>query len=101
MDLVKTENAILLAQLEAKAESLQASCVALALYENVLESTPDGIIVVDHEGKIEFSNLAAEEMFGYHKNELTNKDVSTLVPDSFQIEHSIHRKNFMANSSRR
>lgn len=101
VDLLKSQNAGLLAEVQEKAASLQAVRDGMAMFESVLQSAPDGIIVVDDEGTIQYANLAAKEMFGYSPGELIGKHVRILVPDELQIEHANHRKNFMANPSRR
>jgi len=101
LDLLRAENASLLAQLEANARSFKAILNGHVFFESVLKSVPDGILVMDQEGIIHYSNVAAEEVFGYGQQELSLKHIQILVPDSLQHEHATHKKNFMANPSHR
>lgn len=46
--------------------------------ENVMESSVDGIVTTDLDGKISYLNRAMEYLLGYHKEELLGKHVSKL-----------------------
>lgn len=59
-----------------------------------LSATPDAMILVNQEGKIEFSNNQAEVMFGYTKEELLKQSVETLMPENLAKIHSKHRFNY-------
>ena len=101
VDLLKNQNAELVAELHEKVHAAEAFKDAMALFSGVLESAPDGIVVVDANGYIQFTNLAAEEMFGYTKAELAALHVRSLVPSNVQDEHLAHRQAYMANPKRR
>lgn len=62
--------------------------------ERVLEMEPTGLIAVDEDGSIEFSNIAAERQFGYTKAELLGKKVEMLVPEDRREAHSALRRNY-------
>ena len=49
-------------------------------YEMVLASIGDGMITVDGEGKIVLLNSAAEKMFGWKKEEISEKSLSEVIP---------------------
>lgn len=49
-------------------------------YINLLESAPDAILVYDTNQQIVLSNLQAENVFGYTKQELTGMSIGKLVP---------------------
>lgn len=65
-----------------------------ALFQNIFESSVEGILVVDNEGLIIKSNAAAESIFGYGKGELQNMPVETLIPEKYRDRHIVHRKNY-------
>jgi PAS domain S-box-containing protein len=49
----------------------------------VLESTPDAIVVVADDGRIQIINRATEALFGYARDELLGQTVELLFPDGF------------------
>jgi len=64
---------------------------AEAKFRNLLESAPDGIVVVDESGTIVIVNSQAEKMFGYSRDEMIGKRVEMLVPERYQGVHGSHR----------
>ncbi|CAM2881946.1 diguanylate cyclase [Legionella anisa] len=59
-----------------------------------LAAIPDAMILVNQEGKIEFSNNQAEDMFGYTKEELLGQLVEKLMPEKAAKIHPQHRDNY-------
>lgn len=59
-----------------------------SVFETVIHNSPDGVITVDSDGIIVFSNPAADRMFGY--TSLEGKRVDLLVPESFRDD--LHAK---------
>jgi PAS domain S-box-containing protein len=47
--------------------------VSDAVYRTLVESAPDGIVIVGHEGRIVVVNSQTEKLFGYDRGELLNK----------------------------
>mgnify|MGYP000862195526 CR=1 FL=1 len=69
---------------------------------NVLfEGVSEGVIVVDENQTIVASNSAAEEMFGYTKNEIQNQHLDILIPTNFRAGHGAHFNSFYKKSSAR
>lgn len=50
-----------------------------ARYRAVVDTAADAIITTCPEGKIQWANLAAGKQFGFGPNELTGKDIGTLL----------------------
>lgn len=46
-----------------------------------LEAAPEGIVVMDREGRIEFVNARMEEIFGYGRAELIGQSMDILLPE--------------------
>jgi PAS domain S-box-containing protein len=67
-----------------------------ARYRDLLESTPDGIVMVNPTGHIVFANNHAERLFGHDRGELRGKLVETLLPERFRHGHIGHRTAFFA-----
>ncbi len=69
---------------------------------NVLfEAVAEGVVVVDENQTIIITNNAADEMFGYLKNELKQQSLNVLVPQNFHKNHDTHFKKYYQNSTQR
>jgi PAS domain S-box-containing protein len=66
-------------------------------FRGLVESAPDAMVVVDHDGHIELVNTRAEELFGYPRDELVGHPVEMLLPAGLRGHHVGHRDAFMAN----
>jgi PAS domain S-box-containing protein len=64
-------------------------------FQVLFESSPDGVIVVDANGRISLLNAAAEILFGYARSELVGASIDMLVPERRREEHASFRKSFM------
>jgi len=60
----------------------------------LLESAPNGFVLVDQRGTIKLVNASAEKLFGYSRAELLGKDVETLVPEQHIGEHRKVRASY-------
>jgi PAS domain S-box-containing protein len=65
-------------------------------FRSLLEAAPDGVVIVNEQGKIVLVNSQTEQMFGYNRVELLNQAVEILLPKKFRGEHSAHRHEFNA-----
>ena len=54
----------------------------------LLESAPNGFVLVDGNGVIRLVNASAEKLFGYKRDELVGRAVESLVPEHYRSEHS-------------
>lgn len=69
---------------------------AEARFRALLESAPDGIIVVDAKGMIVIVNSQAERLFHYTRDELLGKPIEILVPDRVRGHHIGDRTSYSA-----
>jgi PAS domain S-box-containing protein len=63
-------------------------------YRQLLESTPDAIVMVNITGRIVLVNSQAETMFGYGSGELSGRPIEMLLPNRFRTAHLGHRARF-------
>ena len=70
-------------------------------FETLFESSPNGVMVVDDQGRIVLLNSRLEKNFGYCREELVGKPVETLVPQSCQSAHLRLRQGFARNPEAR
>lgn len=60
----------------------------------LLESAPDGIVIVDVKGDILLVNTQTERMFGHRRSDLLGRSIDILVPDRFRGRHPDHRDGY-------
>jgi phosphoserine phosphatase RsbU/P len=60
------------------------------LFRQLLEATPDAMVIVNGEGKIILVNKLVGQMFGYAPEELLGQSVEVLVPPRFRRIHREH-----------
>jgi PAS domain S-box-containing protein len=73
------------AQLQAE---LGERTLAEQRFEDVVESAPDAMILVDQDRRIILVNVEAERLFGYSRAELLGRNVELLIPPH---QREIHR----------
>ena len=67
----------------------------------LIESAPNGIVVVGDQGVIRLVNATAEKLFGYTRLELIGKNIEVLVPDRLVDAHKALRQGYMATPETR
>jgi protein-histidine pros-kinase len=65
-----------------------------ARFHDLLESTPDAIVMVNVTGRIVLVNSQAERMFGHQRVELLGQPVEALLPVRFRGAHLTHRSGY-------
>jgi PAS domain S-box-containing protein len=67
------------------------------MFQGLLESAPDPIVIVNHHGEIVLVNTQTEKVFGYWREELLGKPVEILIPERFHGKHIGHRLKYSAD----
>lgn len=65
-------------------------------FREVVEAAPNGMLIVDKDGKIVLINAQVEADFGYSREELVGQPVELLIPERFHAEHKDYRGGFDA-----
>lgn len=61
----------------------------------LLDNIADAVVVIDMRGKISLFNHSAEEMFGYSKDEMIDKNVSILMNGKDRSRHDDYMHHYM------
>lgn len=67
------------------------------IFGSLFSSAPDTILIVDQAGKIVWSNLQVEKMFGYSRHELLGQPIELLLPAHLHQEHTKLRDGYFAH----
>ena len=68
---------------------------------SILETVPDGMVVIDEAGLIRDFSKAAERLFGWAAREVFGKNVSMLMPSPYREEHDSYLHRYYATGERR
>jgi PAS domain S-box-containing protein len=83
----------------AEVEQRSAATLATGRAERldaIINTTVDGIIVIDMKGVIEAFNRGAERLFGFPASEVIGRNVNMLMPSPYHEEHDGYLKRYVA-----
>jgi PAS domain S-box-containing protein len=70
-------------------------------FRSLLESAPDGIVIVQSNGCIALVNRQTEQLFGYTRDELVAMPIEMLIPEGLRGRHATYRASFFAQPTAR
>lgn len=70
-------------------------------FRNLLESTPDALVIVDKSGCIQLINHQLENIFGYSKSEIIGQSIDLLLPERFKANHASHMHTYFSSPKNR
>jgi PAS domain S-box-containing protein len=56
-------------------------------FRSLIEADQDAVVSIDHQGRIDLFNPAAERVFGYSKAEIKGQKVNVLMAEPYASEH--------------
>ena len=67
----------------------------------VVESAPNAMVLVTTDGRISLLNKQAENLFGYHRDEMIHQSIEMLVPHRYKSHHPDFRAMFSVSPETR
>ncbi|MCH7982326.1 MAG: PAS domain S-box protein, partial [Proteobacteria bacterium] len=68
-------------------------------WQALLDAAVDAIIVIDHAGRIETFNAAAEVIFGFSAQDVLGKNVSLLMPEPYRSKHDDYIRSYLESGN--
>jgi two-component system sensor kinase FixL len=72
-----------------------------AVFQALITTAVDGIIVIDAKGHIQIFNPACERLFGYRPDEVIGKNVRILMPSPYREEHDGYLRHYRETGEKR
>ena len=85
-------------EMEAQQHEIKAT---EAWFRGIVESAPDGMLVVDEQGAIILTNHEVETIFGYQAGELVGSPIEALVPQDVSGRHVALRDSYLKDDHSR
>ena len=89
---------------EAHREVRQEAALAHGRAERldaIINTTVDGIIVIDNHGSVEAFNPGAERLFGYTAAEVLGRNVNVLMPSPYREEHDAYVSRYLSTGEKK
>ncbi len=74
----------------------QALEAAEARLRSVLQTVPDGMIIIDERGRIESLSTTAERLFGFSAGEVIGQNISMLMPSPYREQHDVYIRRYLS-----
>jgi two-component system, sensor histidine kinase len=72
-----------------------------SISQQLLQFSPDALIVVDLQGVILFANATSRDLFGYSREQLVGQSIEMLVPERFRFRHGAHLAGYLRDPTAR
>jgi two-component system sensor kinase FixL len=68
---------------------------------SILDTVPDGMVVIDKHGQIQSFSSAAERLFGWSAGEAIGQNVKVLMPTPYREAHDAYLGHYLTTGERR
>lgn len=85
----------------ARTEGLRHLEEREAHLQSILDTVPDGMIVIDERGRMFSFSAAAERLFGWRAEEVLGRNVSMLMPSPYREAHDGFLDRYLVTGERR
>lgn len=68
-------------------------------FQTLLDAAVDGVVLIDHAGRVQAFNASAERLFGYSAQEVIGQNVSILMTEPDQRAHDEYLARYAATRS--
>lgn len=82
-------------------QAIRRPTLSEARLESVLETAPDGIIVMDEASRILVFNKACEKLFGYDAGEVFGENINMLMPQEHHDSHDLYVQRYRSTGERK
>ena len=72
-----------------------------SISQQLLQFSPDALIVVDVQGAILFANATSRALFGYSREQMLGQPIDMLVPERFRFRHGAHVTGYLHDPTAR
>jgi two-component system sensor kinase FixL len=66
----------------------------VALFQTLIATAVDGIMVIDEFGRVEVYNEACERLFGYAADTVLGQNIKMLMPEPYGCEHDLYLEHY-------
>jgi two-component system sensor histidine kinase DevS len=74
--------------------TLSDVALSATIVAGLLDTVPDGVLLIDESGQLLLMNTRIEELFGYTRADLLGRPVEELLPERLRDDHVKHRAEF-------
>ncbi len=72
-----------------------------AQLQSILDTVPEGMIVIDDRGVMQSFSATAERLFGWSASEVIGRNVSMLMPSPYRGEHDGYLRRYLETGEKR
>jgi len=72
-----------------------------AIAEQLLQQSPDALILANRKGEIMFANVAVTNLFGYRPEDIVGQTMEMLMPSRYRRAHVTHRDGYSSQPVQR
>lgn len=74
---------------------VRVMALELDLYRQILETASDAVVTINENHEVLYMNRAAEDLFGYRREEILGGDLSPLIPSEHRSKHRGYLERYL------